>query len=140
MSFRVFALAAAFVAAGFATNRASAMPLSDPAGIRAALEDVSITAKVQYSWGGRNYCWYDDGWNGPGWYWCGQYLTRGIGWGGGVGWHGWRGGGARVGGARVGGARVGGARVGGARVSGARVSGGRARMGGGGGRGGRGRR
>jgi hypothetical protein len=49
---------------------------------------------VQYIWGGRNYCWYLDGWHGPGWYWCGYRLRRGFGWGGPEGFRGWgRGGG-----------------------------------------------
>ena len=30
-----------------------------------------------------------DGWNGPGWYWCGYAWRRGYGWGGGYGYHGW---------------------------------------------------
>jgi hypothetical protein len=47
---------------------------------------------VQFFWGGRNFCWYDGGWSGPGWYWCGYAWRRGYGWGGGYGWHGWRGG------------------------------------------------
>lgn len=42
-----------------------------------------------YVWGGHNYCWYGEGWRGPGWYWCGYRLRRGYGWGGGYGWHGW---------------------------------------------------
>ena len=41
---------------------------------------------------GRSYCWYDDGWRGPGWYRCGFQLRRGLGWGGPRGWHGWGGG------------------------------------------------
>jgi hypothetical protein len=43
--------------------------------------------------GGRQYCWYDDGWRGPGWYWCGYGYREGYGWGGGEEWgygHGWR--------------------------------------------------
>jgi hypothetical protein len=47
---------------------------------------------VQWFWGGRNYCWYDGGWRGPGFYWCGYAWRRGYGWGGGYGWRGWRGG------------------------------------------------
>jgi len=87
------AAAAAFIAAGSVTNRADAMPLGDPVGSRAAIDDLNIVDNVQYFWGGRRYCWYDDGWNGPGWYWCGRYLIPGIGFGGGVGFRGWRGGG-----------------------------------------------
>lgn len=43
----------------------------------------------QYMYGGRNYCFYPNGWNGPGFYWCGYAFRRGYGWGGGHGWHGW---------------------------------------------------
>lgn len=50
--------------------------------------------RTQYFWGGRHYCWYDGGWRGPGWYWCGYAYRRGFGWGGPVGFRGWgRGGG-----------------------------------------------
>jgi hypothetical protein len=45
-----------------------------------------------YPYAGRRYCWYDYGWSGPGWYWCGYAGRRGYGWGGGYGWRGWRGG------------------------------------------------
>jgi hypothetical protein len=48
---------------------------------------------VQFLFGGRNYCWYPNGWHGAGYYWCGYAYRRGLGWGGPVGWHGWRGGG-----------------------------------------------
>src|SRR5262245_61627119 len=43
-------------------------------------------------WAGREYCWYDDGWRGSGWYRCGFQLRVGYGWGGPHGWHGWGGG------------------------------------------------
>ena len=53
--------------------------------------------QAQFFYGGRNYCWYDDGWHGPGYYWCGYAFRRGFGWGGGEGWRGWhRGGPGRV--------------------------------------------
>ena len=48
-----------------------------------------------YSLDDQNYCWYDDGWQGPGWYWCGYESDVGAGWGGPYGWNGW-GGGHRV--------------------------------------------
>jgi len=44
-----------------------------------------------FFFGGRDYCWYDDGWRGPGWYWCGYGYRSGFGWGGGEGWRGWSG-------------------------------------------------
>ena len=53
--------------------------------------DAAQLEKAQYFYGGRNYCWYD-GWNGPGYYWCGYGWRRGFGWGGGYGWRGWHGG------------------------------------------------
>jgi hypothetical protein len=88
-----------------------------------------------YLWGGRQYCWYDGGWRGPGYYWCGYAYRRGLGWGGGYGWNGWRGGrpGGRPG--YVGGGRPG--YGGGGRPGfggGGRPGGGGGRPGGGGGR------
>ncbi len=62
-------------------------------GILAGAETLNPMQNAQvYMWEGRRHCWYDNGWNGPGWYWCGYALRRGLGWGGGYGWHGWRGG------------------------------------------------
>jgi len=81
--------------------------------------------QAQFFLGGQNYCWYDDGWHGPGFYWCGYAFRRGLGWGGGAGWHGWqRGGPGRVGiGGRPGG-RPGIGRPGGGRPVGGRPGGG----------------
>jgi len=53
-------------------------------------QDLGLLQKTQYwLWGGRNYCWYDFGWHGPGFYWCGYATRRGYGWGGPIGWRGW---------------------------------------------------
>lgn len=43
-----------------------------------------------FAFGGRNYCFYDNGWNGPGWYWCGDPYRYGYGWGGPEGWRNWQ--------------------------------------------------
>ena len=86
----VVALAAA--AAVVIGGNAGAVPMSTPAAMHTAADSLKMTENVQFFWRGHNYCWYDDGWNGPGWYWCDMYLQRGIGWGGGYGWHNWRGG------------------------------------------------
>jgi hypothetical protein len=51
-----------------------------------------IESAQYYSLDGDDYCWYDDGWNGPGWYWCGYDGDAGYGWGGPFGWNGWGGG------------------------------------------------
>jgi hypothetical protein len=61
-----------------------------PIGLQAAADELAVIETVQFNWQGRRYCWYDDGWQGPGWYWCGYHWRRGFGWGGPVGWHGWR--------------------------------------------------
>jgi hypothetical protein len=39
---------------------------------------------------GQTYGWYDDGWDGPGWYIVGYEFRRGFGFGGREGWHGWK--------------------------------------------------
>jgi len=52
---------------------------------------MSAPAQAQFFFGGRNYCFYPDGWHGPGYYWCGYAFRRGFGWGGPTGWHGWSG-------------------------------------------------
>lgn len=67
---------------------AQAVPVG-AAGFRAAADDISAIERVQFLFGGRNYCFYLDGWHGPGWYWCGYASRRGLGWGGPQGWHGW---------------------------------------------------
>jgi hypothetical protein len=38
------------------------------------------------------YCWYPNGWRGPGFDQCGWAWRSGLGWGGGWGWNGWGGG------------------------------------------------
>jgi len=74
-------IGAAIVAAGsLAPSRASAMPMGLPADIA---DQINVVEPVAF-------CFYVDGWNGPGLYQCGYRLRRGF------GWHGARGGGGRV--------------------------------------------
>lgn len=139
----VLTLAIALSASTFAM-KADAAPLSGY-GVGQAADGMNTVEQIQYSYGGRNYCWYPDGWHGPGFYWCGYATRVGLGWGGPIGWRGWHHGGGRVGVGRVGVGRVGVGRVGTARVGTARAVGvgrvGPGRVGGGGGhRGGGGRR
>jgi hypothetical protein len=54
-------------------------------------DEAPTLDRVQFIYLGRNYCWYDGGWHGPGFYWCGYAWRRGYGWGGGSGWRGWAG-------------------------------------------------
>ncbi|MGA8612223.1 MAG: hypothetical protein WB760_10990 [Xanthobacteraceae bacterium] len=97
--FAVTIAAATVFVGGSAIMRASVGAAPMAGAIRTAADSLNVVERAQFIWLGHNYCWYDDGWNGPGWYWCDQYLTPGIGWGGGYGWHHWRGGhpGGRVG-------------------------------------------
>ena len=59
------------------------------AGADVLQHQIAPVEKAQFFWGGYNYCWYDDAWNGPGWYYCGYAWNRGFGWGGPMGWHHW---------------------------------------------------
>lgn len=51
-----------------------------------------IESVQYYALGDNDYCWYPDGWQGPGWYQCGDDWNDGLGWGGPYGWNGWGGG------------------------------------------------
>jgi hypothetical protein len=91
----VLAMGAALGAGSLAVGTAQGMPLN---GLSADAANASAIIKTQfYIFGGRHYCFYIDGWRGPGWYWCGYAQRRGFGWGGPRGWHGWGGGGYRGG-------------------------------------------
>ena len=77
----VLTLAIALSASAFAI-KADAAPLSG-SGVGQAADGVSTVEKTQFIYLGREYCWYPDGWRGPGFYWCGYNYRRGFGWGGG---------------------------------------------------------
>ena len=106
-------------------SRAEAAAIPATGGLRAAIDTFALTETVQlFVWGGRRYCWYDDGWQGPGWYWCGYAWRRGYGWGGGYGWHGWGGGHRGYGGGGGGGGGKGGGGKGGGGGGGGKGGGG----------------
>lgn len=84
----MFAISVAIGLSGTSVGQAMAVPANG----LTTLPVVNDVQQVQYFFGGRRYCWYDFGWRGPGWYWCGYSSRRGYGWGGGYGWHGWGGG------------------------------------------------
>ena len=115
----LLAIAAVALAASTFTIKADAMPLG---GLGSAADSLGLVEKSQYFFAGRDYCWYPDGWHGPGFYWCGYAYRVGYGWGGPIGWRGWRGPGFRAGG----GPRFGGP---GFRAVGPRMGGGGPRMG-----------
>jgi hypothetical protein len=84
--------AASVLAAGglLAVGPAQAAMQGGADAIRAAAESGAIAEQVQFRFGAYDYCWYDDGWRGPGWYWCGYAHRVGFGWGGPFGWNNWR--------------------------------------------------
>ena len=75
------------IAAGFALPLAG----SAQAAMGGALPSTQVlpVEQAQFFFLGHNYCWYDNGWQGPGWYWCNYAWRSGYGWGGGDGWQGW---------------------------------------------------
>jgi hypothetical protein len=66
--------------AGAGSLNAAAAPASGAS--RAA---ISMVEQAQFFWNDQQYCFYEDGWRGPGWYMCGYEWRRGYGWGGGRG-------------------------------------------------------
>ena len=77
------------VLAGIISGDVRAAPASASAGFQSVLDKIGVVENVQYIYRGRMHCWYDEGWHGPGWYWCGYRLREGLGWGGERGWNGW---------------------------------------------------
>ena len=65
-------------------------PTSQSLGLRAAEDAQSPIQEVQFFWNGLQYCWFDFGWRGPGWYVCdyGPWVS-GRWWGGPSGFRGW---------------------------------------------------
>jgi hypothetical protein len=88
------------VSALLTTGTLLMLPVATDAAVQPAWNDgvyhtigLPAAETVQlYVYGGHHWCWYDDAWSGPGWYWCGYRWHRGFGWGGGIGFHGWGGG------------------------------------------------
>jgi hypothetical protein len=90
-----FVLVAALGAGTTLTVTAQAAPGGLSGQLGAAADSLNMLEQTQYIYGGRRYCFYVDGWHGPGWYWCGYRHRRGYGWGGAEGWRGWYHGGHR---------------------------------------------
>jgi len=90
------AAAASLLGAALSVSAADAQPAQLTSGVYVA-SDAPTLQPAQFFFGGQNYCWYDGGWQGAGYYYCGYAWRRGYGWGGGAGWNGWHGGGNRGG-------------------------------------------
>jgi hypothetical protein len=80
----------ALVAAGLSTTAGIANAAIAATDMTTAVDRLTLVDKADFLFGGHRHCWYADGWNGPGWYWCGYRHRHGLGWGGGEGFHGWR--------------------------------------------------
>jgi hypothetical protein len=70
-------------------STAQAAPAGMSGQLGVAANSINLIEQTQFFFGEKEYCWYDDGWHGPGWYWCGYALRQGFGWGGPVGWRNW---------------------------------------------------
>src|SRR5262249_4851567 len=82
-------LLAATAALCLTATGSSAMPMSAGA-LNPALDATNLVEQsAVFVFEGRPYCFYFDGWHGPGWYRCGFSWRRGLGWGGVYGWQGW---------------------------------------------------
>jgi hypothetical protein len=69
----LLAAVAGFGLIGLSTPRADAVTIASPASLRAGLEAVNLIENVAF-------CFYEDGWNGPGFYECGFQRRQGQGW------------------------------------------------------------
>ncbi|WP_291575355.1 hypothetical protein [Bradyrhizobium sp.] len=66
------------------------MSINIGAGLKPALDATDATQKVAvFIVEGYRYCFYFDGWHGPGWYRCGYARRQNLGWGGEYGWQSW---------------------------------------------------
>jgi hypothetical protein len=90
-------LTAALAVVGAMIGGRSHAAVIAPIALGTAADELAAVDTVQFFWRGRQFCWYNTGWRGPGWYQCGFRWRRGLGWGGPIGWRGWRRPGIRVG-------------------------------------------
>jgi hypothetical protein len=91
MRYKLMSFVAALAAFAFMGGAAQSAPQAGAAAIGQAApgsltQDVRIVVR---RWRGHRYCFYFNGWRGPGWYRCGWAWRRGLGWGGVYGWNGW---------------------------------------------------
>ncbi len=90
MSARRILIAGAVSVAALGAPTASAVPLNGAAQPMANTKAAETVQVARMFWDGDWYCFYWDGWNGPGWYLCDYGWNYGYGWGGHPGWRGWR--------------------------------------------------
>ena len=79
-AFKLASITLALAGAGSFSAAAAPRPGAYPA-------PASMVEQAQFFFNDQQYCFYEDGWRGPGWYVCGYEWRRGYGWGGGRGWN-----------------------------------------------------
>lgn len=89
MSFKVSAAVLTVVGAALLSTGATAAPLAPAQNVPAANQQLPIETVQSYYHRSHRYCFYLDGWHGPGWYRCGYHHRKGYGWGGPSGWNKW---------------------------------------------------
>jgi hypothetical protein len=81
---------AAAVALAMNSSSGHAMSINIDAGLKPALDATDMMQKAAvFIIEGNRYCFYFNGWHGPGWYRCGFAWRRNLGWGGEYGWQSW---------------------------------------------------
>lgn len=81
---------AAAVALAMSPSGGHAMSINIGAGLKPALDASDMIQKAAvFIIEGHRYCFYFNGWHGPGWYRCGFAWRRNLGWGGEYGWQSW---------------------------------------------------
>jgi hypothetical protein len=83
----VVAVAALVVIASSLDVPVGATPIAAPHALDGGA--LALAQPAQFFHLGKPYCWYQYGWAGPAWYWCGYGTRIGLGWGGVYGWNGW---------------------------------------------------
>jgi len=87
------AAAAAIIAGGTAIGGSAQAGTVPDASLGMVTNTALPLEEIQFFWGGYNYCWYGNAWNGPGYYWCGYHgvtATAGAAAMGGTAGAGWR--------------------------------------------------
>src|SRR5512141_3365881 len=87
---RLYYFGAAALALAMSANSGNAMSINLGAGLKPALDANDLVQKTAvFIVEGNRYCFYFNGWHGPGWYRCGFAWRRNLGWGGEYGWQSW---------------------------------------------------
>jgi hypothetical protein len=92
MRYLKIALAIALAAGSLSSIASTANATIVARDVNTAADRLNLVDQVDFVFGGHKHCWYQEGWHGPGWYWCGyaDEKHKGRGWGGEEGYRGWK--------------------------------------------------